>query len=126
MRQFHLILLLFCLSLLNILTQIAPAILFHFNHDDSSLIDNIFQESVLKSKKTAQGATSFNNTQRDQSNRLEANETNGEQGKHRPLILTNPYRGESFSACLMWMDDYNRFIEWIAYHYQSKILYPII
>lgn len=28
------------------------------------------------------------------------------------------YNGtNSFGACLMWMDDYNRLIEWIAYHY---------
>jgi hypothetical protein len=27
------------------------------------------------------------------------------------------YDGETFSACLMWMDDYARLGEWIAYHY---------
>jgi hypothetical protein len=34
-------------------------------------------------------------------------------------ITSFQYNGtNSFGACLMWMDDYNRLIEWIAYHYQ--------
>jgi Glycosyl transferase family 2 len=30
---------------------------------------------------------------------------------------SNPMNGESFSACLLWMDDNFRLTEWVAYHY---------
>jgi hypothetical protein len=35
-----------------------------------------------------------------------------------PLISSSPYKGETFSACLIWMDDYAKLSEWIAYNYQ--------
>ena len=37
--------------------------------------------------------------------------------KRKPLFDISQEQGESFSACLKWMDDYRQLGEWLAYHY---------
>jgi Glycosyl transferase family 2 len=39
---------------------------------------------------------------------------------------SNPMNGESFSACLLWMDDNFRLTEWVAYHYYMLKLRHIV
>jgi hypothetical protein len=38
----------------------------------------------------------------------------------------NPRNGESFSACLLWMDDNFRLTEWVAYHYYMMNLRYVV
>ena len=43
-----------------------------------------------------------------------------------PSTAIEPPSEKHFSACLYWMDDYSRLIEWLAYHYQVLPLRALV
>jgi Glycosyl transferase family 2 len=67
---------------------------------------------------TAPGHPAVDDTRRDDNGSDDNNDDNNKDN--------NPINGESFSACLLWMDDNFRLTEWVAYHYYMLKLRHIV
>jgi len=75
------------------------------------------RDAVSQSKKSTNSTDSRKTEKREKRKKGKARLKKREMRKREDKVHDAPVSGDSFSACILWMDDNHRLEEWLAYHY---------